>query len=162
MTEPTIKESLISQISEVDPENLKKIFQVLSMMIRAFEGKNLDEKDAISRLINLQSKMERSRFPSMAIINFQVYCRLLSNYYPEECEAYGKWADLQAEALIPYKGLNWDAYVDMVKAQYGNPQAPQGLTSINLNPQQRALQEQTKKKHWWNRKKSEETEFKKD
>ena len=100
--------------------------------------------------------MERSRFPSMAIINFQVYCRLLSNYYPDECEAYGKWADLQAEALIPYKGLNWDAYVDMVKAQYGTGEQP-AQTSISLGtPQQKAFHQQEQKKHWWNKKQKQE------
>lgn len=157
------KETLIQQISKADPEQLKKVFSILSMLIRAFEGKDPADKDVITRLINLNSQMERSRFPSMPIINFQVYCRLLAHYYPEECEAFGKWADLQAEALIAYQGLNWDAYVDMVKAQYGAQPTPQ--TAISFGTQQAQVQQQQQKKHWWSRapKQDQRTgEFRKD
>lgn len=120
---------------------IKQNLDVLSMLIRAFEGQDINpENDIITRLINIKNILERSNFPSMPIINFQVYCRLVAKYHPE-LEAFQQWANYQAEALKSYKALSSEQYVDMVKSTSGLPAQP--LTNINLNPM--AQQQQQKR-----------------
>lgn len=156
---PKEKIELIKSIIAADIGTIRKHLQVISMMHRAFNGRDIDEKDHISKLIDVSEILERSRFPSMAIINFQVYCRLVSKYHPE-LESFKDWADIQAHALISYQGQNREEYVKMYAAQQG---AGAAQTAINLmSPQQRALNEQAKKKHWWSRKPKQDGEIKID
>lgn len=119
-------------------ELIKQNLDVLSMMIKAFEGKEVNpDNDVITRLINVKNILERSNFPTMPIINFQVYCRLVAKYHPE-CVAFKDWADFQAEGLKSYKALSSEQYVEMMKAQLGYVAPPQTSTNISLgsNPMQ--------------------------
>jgi len=118
-------------------EAIRQNLDVLSMLIRAFEGKEVNpENDVITRLINVKNILERSNFPSMPIINFQIYCRLVTKYHPE-LTAFKDWADYQAEALKSYKALSSEQYVEMMKAQLGYIPPPQSSTNISLaQPQQ--------------------------
>lgn len=136
------KVQLIDQIQKLDKAQLTERLEVLAMMIRAFEGKEVNpENDVITRLINVKNILERSNFPSMNIINFQVYCRLVAFYHPE-CEPFRKWADFQAESLKSYKALSSEQYVEMFKAQNSPGLAPG--TNISFQGQQAKYQEQRK------------------
>lgn len=88
------------------------------MFVNALEGRPIEAEDVISKLINLKNKMERSRFPTYPLLAKQVYLRLIARYNPQ-ADSCKEWADYESEALIAYKGLNWDAYVEMVKAATG-------------------------------------------
>lgn len=156
-------ESEVFSVSKfLTPKQIEAINQnldVLSTMIRAFEGKEVNpENDVITRLINVKNILERSNFPTMPIINFQIYCRLVAKYHPE-LTAFKDWADFQAEALKSYKALSSEQYVDMMKAQLGYMPPPQTSTNISLGgqPQQ---QQQQKKGRFFNRGgKPEKSEF---
>lgn len=139
---PPEKTALLQVIAKLDRKQVTDVLEIFAMLVRAFEGKEVNpDSDVITRLINVKNILERSNFPSMPIINFQVYARLLNKYHPE-LEAFKDWADYQAEALKSYKALSSEQYVDMMKAQLGAPQTAPG-TSINLNPQ---LAQQTQKR----------------
>ena len=157
------KETLLAQLSKTDPDQVRKIFDVLSMLVRAFDGKDISESDVITRLVNVKDILERSRFPSMSIINFQVYCRLVAKYHPELI-AFEDWANIQAHALISYQGLSREEYVEMMKAQLGYAPTPQTAITLGGSPQAQAMREQQKKAHWWSRKPKEQqpSEFRKD
>lgn len=134
------KQDFIAQIKRADPKELQPLLEVLSMMVRAFEGKEVNpDSDQITRLINIKNILERSNFPSMTEINFQTYARLIAFYHPEECKAFEKWADFRAEALKSYKALSSEQYVEMFKAQ--NAVLPSPNTSINLSTQQQMQQQ---------------------
>lgn len=156
------KQTLIAQLTKMEPEEYRKIFEILSMLVRAFEGKDISETDVITRLVNVKNILERSRFPSMNIINFQVYCRLVAKYHPE-LQCFEDWANIQAHALISYQGLSREEYVDMYKAQVGYAPTPQTAISVGSGSPQAQQQQQQKKAHWWSRKPKEpQGEFKKD
>ncbi len=122
------------------------------MLIRAFEGRDIKpDSDPITRLINVKNILERSNFPSMSIINFQVYARLVAYYHPIECKAFSTWANLQAESLKSYKALSSEQYVEMFKAQ--NAVLPQ-TSSTNISFGQKMANEE-KKKSWFNRRKKD-------
>jgi hypothetical protein len=144
-------------------EQIRKFFSIFSMMIQAFEGKDLNpDNDVITRLINVKNILERSNFPSMSIINFQVYCRLVAHYHPE-LDAFKKWADFQAESLKSLEGLSSEQYVEMMKAQNGYAPQPSTNFGINLNGQQaQAQQAQQKRGGWFRRGKSEPVKELKD
>lgn len=135
-------------------EEIKKMLEILSMEIRAFEGKPIEPDDVITRLINIKNKMERSRFPTYPLLAKQVYLRLIAKYN-KNATACKDWADMEAEALIAYKGLNWDAYVEMAKAT----SMPAEQQQFYLGPTQQAPK--VEKRHFWQRDKSkkEESEF---
>ncbi len=144
------KQDFILQLKNTDPKQLVPILEVLSMMVRAFEGKEVNpDSDQITRLINIKNILERSNFPSMTEINFQTYARLIAYYHPSECLAFEKWADFRAEALKSYKALSSEQYVEMFKAQ--NAVLPSPSTNINLASQQQMQQQ--KKQGWLRRRK---------
>lgn len=123
-------------ISKEKLELIRQNLDIISMLIRAFEGKDVNpEHDVITRLINVKNILERSNFPTMPLINFQVYCRLVAKYHPE-LECFKDWADLQAEALKSYKALSSEQYVEMMKALQGVAPQPQSSTNINFPGQQ--------------------------
>lgn len=130
--------SLTDYLTPKQAEIIKQNLDILSAIIRAFEGKEVNpDNDVITRLINVKNILERSNFPTMPIINFQVYCRLVAKYHPE-CVAFKDWADFQAEGLKSYKALSSEQYVEMMKAQLGYVAPPQTSTNISLgnNPMQ--------------------------
>jgi len=124
------KAQLLTQFSKFDKDTLKSTFEAISMMVRAFDGKAVEPDDVITRLINVKHTWERSRFPTYIIVARQVYLRLLAKYHPE-ATACAEWADLEAEALIPYKGDNWEYYVKMLQAQAG--QRDEQQTTFNFS-----------------------------
>jgi len=124
------KAQLLTQFSKFDKDTLKSTFEAISMMVRAFDGKAVEPDDVITRLINVKHTWERSRFPSYIIVARQVYLRLLADTHPE-ATACKEWADYEAEALIPYKGENWDYYVKMLQAQSGQREEQQ--TTFNFS-----------------------------
>lgn len=155
------QQTLIQQISQANPDEIKKMFEVLSMMIQAFEGKDLNpDNDVITRLIDVKNILERSNFPSMPVINFQVYCRLVAKYHPELI-AFEDWANFQAEALKSLGALSSEQYVEMMKAQNGYQPQPSTTFGVNIGgPQQQ--QQQQKKRGWFgrNRQNEKQEEFK--
>lgn len=140
--------SLNTLLTPKEIELIRQNLDVLSMLIRAFEGHEVNpENDVITRLINVKNILERSNFPSMPIINFQVYCRLVAKYHPE-LEAFGQWANFQAEALKSLKALSSEQYVDMMKAQLGYVAPP---TSTNIFPGMPAQQQPQPKRGLFHR-----------
>jgi hypothetical protein len=109
------QEELAKILTELSDEEYLKMLERLTMLLRSLEGKAPDPSDAITKLINMKNRMERSRFPTYPILQMQVYLRLLGKYNPQ-AKACILWANMLCSALIAYKGLNWDAYVEMVKA----------------------------------------------
>jgi len=157
--ESEIKQSFIEEILRYDDKDLEKIFEIISMMRRAFKGQQVKPDDPIRNLIDIKNILERSRFPSMAIINFQVYCRLLAKFHPE-LSAFKEWADTQARALIEYKGAGREEFVKLYSAQFTGGQGPQTQISFGQSSAVKQLEQQQQKKHWYSRKPKEEGEFK--
>lgn len=131
-------------LASIASNDLDKSLEMLSKIIRAIDGKPPDGRDIISKLTNVNNILERSRFPTYPLLNKQEYLRLMALYIPEakSCE---KWADLEAQALISYKGDSRKEYVEMSKSASMNPQQ-----EFILNPQ--AMQEPKPiKRRFWNR-----------
>ena len=64
--------------------------------------------------------MERSRFPTYPILQKQVYLRLIAALYPDEAKACETWADLEAHALVEYKGEGRTEWVEASKVVAGS------------------------------------------
>jgi hypothetical protein len=109
------KQELLKLFEQMDTETLKATFEAISMMVRAFEGRPIEPQDIITRLTNVKNILERSRFPTYPLLAKQVYLRLIALYNPQAypCK---DWADLEAEALISYKGQSRAEYVEMTRA----------------------------------------------
>jgi len=152
ITKPERKE-LLKFFEKLDTKMLKSTATAISMMVRAFEGRPIEPDDIITRLTNVKNILERSRFPTYPLLAKQVYLRLIKMYVPE-ADSCQQWADLEAEALISYRGQSRSEYVEMTKAAYaqeaqrfyiGDQQAP--------IPQKRGFLSRLRKP------KQEETEF---
>lgn len=109
------KEQLLKFFADLDKPMLKATAEAISMMVRAFEGKPIDPEDIITRLTNVKNILERSRFPTYPLLAKQVYLRLIAKYNPQ-AKACEDWANLEAQALISYKGQSREEYVEMAKA----------------------------------------------
>jgi len=109
------KKQLLEFFEKLDTEMLKNVAQAISMMVRAFEGRPIEAEDVITRLTNVKNILERSRFPTYPLLAKQVYLRLIALYEPSAFPC-RDWADLEAEALISYKGQSRQEYVEMTKA----------------------------------------------
>lgn len=138
------KQTLIMELATLDAEKVSDVLDIISKLVRAFTGKDINPGDAITKLIDVHNILERSYFPSMPEINFQVYCRLLSKFYPDELQAFEDWADCRAHALKSLKGYSSELYADMFKAQVQGGEQGQN-TNINLGPQQRQDQQQKRR-----------------
>lgn len=154
------KKALLGFFEKQDLEMLKTTAQAISMFVNALEGRPIEAEDIITRLINVKNKMERSRFPTYPLLAKQVYLRLIAHYNPQG-EACKEWADYESEALIAYKGLNWDAYVEMAKAATG-PQEQQQFYfgGAMKEPLGERGMNQPKKRFWQkNKQATESSEF---
>ena len=119
MSEDKEKKELLEFFGKLDKEMLKDVAGVIHTLVRAFEGKPPEGEDAITRLTNVKNILERSRFPTYPLLAKQVYLRLLHKYAPLEGEAYKDWANLEAEALISYKGKSREEYTEQLKHAQG-------------------------------------------
>jgi hypothetical protein len=150
------KKELLEWFEKLDLNMLKNVAEAIRMMVCAFEGRPIDASDVITRLINVKNIVERSRFPTYPLLAKQVYLRLIALYNPQgyPCK---DWADLEAEALVAYKGLNWDAYVEMAKAS----QVPgeQQQFYFGTTQPQKAEVPQPKRRFWQKGKPKEQSEF---
>jgi len=137
------REELLNLFGKLDTSLLKSTAEALSMFARAFEGQPIEPENVIKTLIDHNELMERSRFPTYPLLSKQVYLRLIAIIHPEAvvCES---WADLEAKALIEYKGLGRDEYVDIHKAAQ-----PQGTEQLLYFGSQRQQQQQQPKKSRW-------------
>ena len=113
------KKELLDFFSKLDKEMLKDVAGVISTLVRAFEGKPPEGEDAITRLTNVKDILERSRFPTYPLLAKQVYLRLIHKYAPEEAESCEVWANLEARALISYKGKSREEYTEQLKHASG-------------------------------------------
>ena len=146
--------TFFSQLYDQDPKMLTSFFEVISMMVRAFEGQPVEPGDVITRLTNVKNILERSRFPTYPLLAKQVYLRLIAKYAPE-AYACKDWADLEAQALIEYKGQGREEYVEMTRAVSMGPEQGFFFGSAISKPEVKQS-----KRHFWQRKpKEEETEF---
>jgi len=146
------KEELIALFRKFDVSLLKSTAEALSMFARAFEGKPIEPENVIKTLIDHKNLMERSRFPTYPLLAKQVYLRLIALFHPE-AKCCADWADLEAHALIQYKGQGREEYVNVQKAASQSPEQ-----QFYLAPKQ-GLQQQPKKSRWQFRKPKEESEF---
>jgi len=150
------KEKLIQFFDKLDVAMLRNVAEAISMMVRAFEGRPIEPEDIITRLTNVKNILERSRFPTYPLLAKQVYLRLIAKYAPEAypCE---DWADLEAQALISYKGLSREEYVEMTKAA----SAARTEQEFYFGEKPGMPQETKGKRRWWQRlaKPKEESEF---
>lgn len=146
------KKQLLKFFETLDTEVLKNTAKAISMMVRAFEGKPIEPEDIITKMTNIKNILERSRFPTYPLVAKQVYLRLITEYHPE-CKAFEKWADLEAEALISYKGQSRAEYVEVARAASVSEAQEFYLGEGKPRPQPKT------KTHFWNRKTKEESEF---
>ena len=146
------KKQLLKFFEKQDTEVLKNTAKAISMMVRAFEGKPIEPEDIITKMTNIKNILERSRFPTYPLVAKQVYLRLITEYHPE-CKAFAKWADLEAEALISYKGQSRAEYVDVMRA--ASVSEGQEFYLGEGKPQVAPKS----KRHFWQRKPKEESEF---
>lgn len=151
--EPLTLKELFPDLSDKDIAIMKKVAEVISLLNRAFEGQSL-EKDKISKLIDLDNLIERSYYPTYPLLAKQVYLRLLAKYYPKAADSCKDWADIEAQALIEYKGLAREQYTEIMKAAVGLP-------DLGLNVEAKPREPQQPKRRFWQRKQpQEQTEFK--
>jgi len=146
------KEELIALFRKLDVSLLKNTAEALSMFARAFEGKPIEPENVIKTLIDHKNIMERSRFPTYPLLAKQVFLRLIEVSYGKEAKICGVWADLEAQALIEYKGQGRGEYVDVQKA--ASQQGPE--QQFYLGPRQ---QERPKRRFFSRKAKTEESEF---
>jgi len=111
------RQQLLKFFEQLDTETLKATFEAISMMVRAFEGRPIEPEDVITRLTNVKNILERSRFPTYPLLAKQVYLRLIAKYNPQ-AYACRDWADMEAEALIEYRGQGRTEYVEMTREFY--------------------------------------------
>lgn len=151
------KRDLIKVFEALDKETLLDVAtvtaEVVSRLARGFEGKAIEPKDIITRFTNVKNILERSRFPTYPLLAKQVYLRLIAKYHPE-CYHFKDWANLEAEALISYKGLSREEYVDSIKA----------ATRVDSEQQfylgeRKAAEPEKRKTRFWSRKPKEQSEF---
>jgi len=146
------KQELIKTFADLDPKILASVAEAISMMVRAFEGKPVEYQDIITRLTNVKNILERSRFPTYPLLAKQVYLRLIAKYNPQ-AQSCKDWADLEAEALIEYRGQGREEYVEMTKA----------ISSVETEQQfylgDRKTEQPKTKRRFWQRKPKEESEF---
>ena len=131
---------------------IKPFFEVISQMIRAFEGKPLDG-DYISRLTDVKNILERSDFPTYPLLHEQVYLRLCAKIHPE-LSSFKDYAELKAHALISYKRQSRKEYVEQTKGL----QSPEQVFMIGDRTQTQAPQPQ-KKRFWQRSPKEPSSEF---
>jgi len=148
------KAELLKFFEQMDTRMLASVAEAISMMVRAFEGRPIEAQDIITKLTNVKNILERSRFPTYPLLAKQVYLRLIAKYHPE-AYACRDWADLEAQALIEYKGQGRDEYVEMTKA-VAYPEEQEIFVGA---PQQTQIQ--AKKRRFWHRgrPKTEPSEF---
>lgn len=149
------KKEVLEWFEQMDMDVLTNVAEAIRMLVCAFEGKPIESDDVITRLINVKNIIERSRFPTYPLLAKQIYLRLIALYNPQAypCK---DWADLEAQALVSYKGLNWDAYVEMAKAS----QVPEGRQEFYFGTTPPKTEQPQLKRHFWQRKpKQEQSEF---
>jgi len=149
---PEEQKVFLTSLEQLDKEDFKKIAEFISMLVRAFEGKPIEPEDIISRFTNVKNLLERSRFMTYPLVGKQIYLRMIAakNKNAKSCL---EWADKEGEALISYKGLSREEYVDSVKA--ATQQAEQ---EFYIGEKGKREQEQPKRR-FWQRKPKEESEF---
>ena len=147
------KKELIKFFEKLDTITLASTAKAISMMVRAFEGKPIEPEDIISKMTNIKNILERSRFPTYPLLAKQVYLRLIALYNPQakSCE---DWADLEAEALISYKGQSRAEYVEVARATSMTP----GQEFYIGEGKPQALPK-SKRRFWQPKPKKEESEF---
>ena len=129
------KKEVIEFFKELPKEMLDDVANVISTLVRAFEGKPPEGEDAITRLTNVKDILERSRYPTYPLLAKQVYLRLIHKSAPYEAESCLDWANLESRALISYKGQSRAEYTEQMKHMagiqegqsviFGSPQQPQ-------------------------------------
>lgn len=136
---------------KLDPKYARRFLENVSAMERAFKGLPIDPRDAIQRLTNVKDITERSRFQTYMLIAKQNYCRLATEV--TGLKAFKRLADLEAAALISYKGESRKEYTEQLKA--ASSQADQQTITFGSN-----IQKETKKRFGFLRRKpKEESEF---
>lgn len=148
----TERSDILEFFGKLDKKMLMSVFESISQMVRAFDGRSIDAEDIITRLTNVKNILERSRFPTYPLLAKQVYLRLIKKYNPQ-AQACEDWADLEAQALISYKGLSREEYTEQLKSAAAPANTQQFMFS---GPRQ----EQEVKRRFYQRKaKPEQTEF---
>jgi len=149
-----LSEEEVQKLSEIfeDKEAFVRFTESMSMLIRAFEGRPIDARDIITSLTNIKNILERSRFPTYPLLAKQVYLRLIAKYIPEASSC-KEWADIEAEALISYKGLSRAENVEICKAATGAQEQQQFYFGEKGSPMQ------PKRRFWERKPKEEPSEF---
>lgn len=143
----------MSKEAQLEKEQFLADMERITQLVRASKGLPPEAQDAISNLINVKSDLERSRFPTYNILQLIVYLKLIAYHYGKPAELCGVWAKFLMEGLIEYKGQGRDEWVEAVK----RTEAPD-QTSFTFGAMHRQ-QAPKPKRHWWQRKPKEETEF---
>jgi hypothetical protein len=147
------KKGLLEFFSKMDKKVLRDVAEVISTMVRAFDGKPVESDDLITRLTNVKNLLERSRFPTYPLLAKQVYLRLIAKYNTQ-ASACEDWADLEAQALISYRGKSREEYTEQLKHAGGARDEQMVYFGSSMQPQV------SKKPFLKRQPKPEESEFK--
>jgi len=150
------KKKLLDEFySRLDYDVLRTTAETISMLARGVEGKAIEPEDIITRLTNVKNILERTRFPTYPLLAKHVFLRLIALYNPN-AYACKDWSDIEAEALISYKGLGREEYVEMTRSAT----TPEQEFYIGEIPRGQEVKP-AKKRRWWQRMfgKKEESEF---
>lgn len=123
-------------LAYMDPEKLKPVLEAMSMLWRVLEGKPLDIDELFSGLLNVKSKIERTRYPNLTFSAKHVTLRLMGKHYPGFMKPYEDWAESEDEHLIAVEGEGRKEGVEILKAKgmlaqgispvfLGSPQLPE-------------------------------------
>lgn len=138
-------------LQKFEPKDIEKFSLLFSSLMLGLEGK-MRRGDRIYQFTNVDSLLERGRYPTYPILQKQVYNRLIALKYPYICATNKKWADLEAEGLIGYKGGSRSEWVEVEKHQ-----AMASEQQIFFG--NRGEQQQPKRRFWQKKPKSETPEF---
>lgn len=142
---PPIPALSLENLTDHDLNMIRKV-------MRALDGLPIEDGDIITKLTNPKDITERTRFTTFPLLQKNVYLRILASKHPE-LKAFREWADMEAHALISYKGKGREEYVEMSKAAT----VQEGGTVIGAYSGQ---PQQQQKKRWFERgPKVEKSEF---
>jgi len=145
-------------------KEIKDIALMISYFSKAIKGLPLEDDSIVTKLTDIKELLERSRFPTMALVQKQVYLNLWADEMLKKDNihrgaiAIKSWAILEAKAMISYtdKGKTGSRFewVEMTKAE----KQVSPSQSFFLAPQQQQQIPQ-QKRGLLSRKSKEESEF---
>lgn len=150
----TIEGFDINDIMELPEDDINKILGIIRKFMLTLDGKNIEDDSVTLNLTDPKEILERTRFTTFPLLQKNVYLRIVAKHHPE-LTAFKHWADIEAKALLSYKGESRKEWVEIKKAaQIAQP------TQLFNGYSPTHEQQTTQKKRFWQRTPKTESEFK--